>query len=146
MKIQIIKSKKEDYKELSEIYKTEFSKPPYNEPWTKKKAIEKINILSRYCDIWKIIYNKKIAGFIAVNPSWFLPGKYAFGEDIVIKKEFQRKGIGKFALNEIFKKYKQKGFEYFMGVANTKSKAIKLYKKLEILPSKNNLFIERRLR
>ena len=146
MKIQIIKSKKEDYKELSEIYKTEFSKPPYNEPWTKKKAIEKINILSRYCDIWKIIYNKKIAGFIAVNPSWFLPGKYAFGEDIVIKKEFQRKGIGKFALNEIFKKYKQKGFEYFMGVANTKSKAIKLYKKLKILPSKYSLFIERRLK
>src|SRR3989344_3701065 len=146
MKIQIIKSKKEDYKELAEIYKTEFSKPPYNEPWTKKKAIEKINILSRYCDIWKIIYNKKIAGFIAVNPSWFLPGKYAFGEDIVIKKEFQRKGIGKFALNEIFKKYKQKGFEYFMGVANTKSKAIKLYKKLKILPSKYSLFIERRLR
>ena len=59
MKIQIIKSRKEDYKELAEIYKTEFSKPPYNEPWTKKKAIKKINIFSKYCDIWKIIYNKK---------------------------------------------------------------------------------------
>ena len=146
MKIQIIKSKKEDYKELAEIYKTEFSNPPYNEPWTKKKAIEKVNILSKYCDVWKIIYNKKIVGLIAVNPSWFLPGKYAFDEDIVIKKEVQGKAIRTLVFDEIFKKYKQKGFEYFMGVANTKSKAIKLYKKLEILPSKNNLFIERRLR
>jgi len=96
MKIQIIKSKKEDYKKFAEIYKTEFSKPPYNELWTKKKAIQKINILSKYCDIWKIIYNREIAGFVAINPSWFFPGKYAFGEVIAIKKEFQEKGIGKF--------------------------------------------------
>ena len=146
MKIQIIKSKKEDYKKFAEIYKIEFSKPPYNELWTKKKAIQKINILSKYCDIWKIIYNREIAGFVAINPSWFFPGKYAFGEVIAIKKEFQEKGIGKFALNEISKKYKQEGFEYLMGVVNTKSKAIKLYKKLKILPSKYSLFIERRLK
>mgnify|MGYP001566809498 FL=1 len=145
MKIQIKKANKKDYKEIAEIYMEEFSKPPYNESWTKKKAVEKINIFSKYCDVWKIIYNKKIIGFISVNPHWFFPGKYAFGEDIAIKKEFQRKGIGTFVFNEIFKIYKQKGFEYFMGVANTKSKAIKLYKKLKILSSRDNLFIERKL-
>ena len=140
------KSKKEDYKKLAEIYMEEFSKPPYNEPWTKKKAIEKIKRFLKYYDVWKIIYNKKIIGFVSVNPHWFFPGKYAFVEDIAIKKEFQKKGIGTFVINEIFKIYKQKGFEYLMGVANTKSRAIKLYKKLKILPSKDNLFIERKLK
>ena len=140
------KSKKEDYKKLAEIYMEEFSKPPYNEPWTKKKAIEKIKRFLKYYDVWKIIYNKKIIGFVSVNPHWFFPGKYAFVEDIAIKKEFQKKGIGTFVINEIFKIYKQKGFEYLMGVANTKSRAIKLYKKLKILPSKDNLFIEKRLK
>ena len=146
MKPILKKARKEDYQEIAEIYMEEFSKPPYNEPWTKKKAIKKINVFSKYCDVWKIIYDKKIVGFFAINPYWFCPGKYAFGEDIVIKKEFQNKGIGTFVFNKIFKIYKQKGFEYFMGIANTKSKAIKLYKKLKILPSKDNLFIERKLK
>ncbi|MEK6824199.1 MAG: GNAT family N-acetyltransferase [Nanoarchaeota archaeon] len=145
MKPILKKANKKDFSIIAEIYAKEFSKPPYNEPWTKKKAIEKINLFSKYCDLWKIIYNNKIVGFIAVNPHWFFPGKYAFGEDLAIKKEFQGKGIGTFVINEIFKIYKQKGFEYFMEVANTKSRAIKLYKKLNILPSKDNLFIEKRL-
>ncbi|KHO55262.1 MAG: hypothetical protein QT10_C0004G0049 [archaeon GW2011_AR19] len=34
--------------------------------------------------------------------------------------------------------YKQKEVEYFMWIANTNSKAIKLYKKLKILSSKEN--------
>ena len=37
----IKKTNKKDFSIIAEIYAKEFSKPPYNEPWTKKKAIEK---------------------------------------------------------------------------------------------------------
>ena len=37
----IKKANKKDFSIIAEIYAKEFSKPPYNEPWTKKKAIEK---------------------------------------------------------------------------------------------------------
>ena len=79
------KSKKEDYKELAEIYKIEFSKTPYNDPWTKKKAIEKIKFLKNYCDLYSVFYNNKIIGFLALNPTKWMPGKFVELEEICIK-------------------------------------------------------------
>ena len=44
MDTQIEIANKGDYEEMAEIYKSEFSKPPYNEPWTLEKALNKIEI------------------------------------------------------------------------------------------------------
>ena len=74
-----------------------------------------------------------------------MPGEVAFGEEFVIKKDFQNKGIGTQVQKEIFKIYKEMGFKRFIAIANKNSKAIELYKKLEILPSKEDILIERKL-
>ena len=145
MKITLSKSKKEDLKEIAKIYMKEFSKAPYNETWTPQKAIFKISSFQKLSELYTIKANNKVIGFIVINPTFMCPGDVAFGEEFAIKEEFQNKGIGTWTLNEIFRIYKKKGFKTFMGIANKKSKAFKLYKKLGILESKNNTLIEKQL-
>ncbi len=143
--IQLKKAKKKDFSKIAQIYSDSFSEYPYNEPWTLKKAIKKIKIFNKYCDIWKILYKEDLAGFIIVNPNQFLPGTIAFGEEIAIKKELRGNGIGKNALRKIIEIYNKKGFEIFMGIANNNSKAFKLWKKLGIKESKENILMEKQL-
>jgi aminoglycoside 6'-N-acetyltransferase I len=140
------KAKRKDYKEISKIYKEEFSKPPYNEPWTEKKALKKIKLFSKYCDIFKITNEKDIIGFIIVNPHQFFPGKIAFGEEMAIQKDFQGKGIGTKVLKEIFKIYKKRGFEDFKEIALKKAKALELYKKIGFKIDNEELIIYKNLK
>lgn len=146
MKIELKKANKKNFNEIAKIYQTEFSKTPYNEKWTVKKATDKIKFFSKFYDLYSIFVNNKIVGFIVINPKFMCPGEVAFGEEIAIKEEFQRKGIGTFVFNKIFKIYKKKGFKNFMGIVNIKSKAYNLYKRLGIKPSKKDVLIERRLK
>ncbi|NCO18076.1 hypothetical protein COT60_03745 [Candidatus Pacearchaeota archaeon CG09_land_8_20_14_0_10_30_9] len=145
-KINIRKTKKEDLKIISKIYRDEFSKPPYNENWTEKKSINKMRFFLKFYDLYSVIFKKQVIGFACINKNFMCPGEVAFWEEFAIKKEFQNEGIGTFVLNEIFKIYKKKGYKKFMGIVNLNSKASKLYKKLNILPSKKNILIEKNLR
>jgi GNAT superfamily N-acetyltransferase len=145
MELSLDKSTKEELREISEIYMEEFSKPPYNESWTIEKAVEKMNFFSEFYDLFTIKMDGGIVGFICINPKFMCPGEVAFGEEMAIKEEFQRKRIGTWVFGEIFKIYKEKGFKKFMGIADVESKAFELYKKLKILPSKENVLIEKEL-
>ena len=145
-KINIRKTKKKDLKIISKIYRDEFSKPPYNENWTEKKSINKMRFFLKFYDLYSVIFKKQVIGFACINKNFMCPGEVAFWEEFAIKKEFQNEGIGTFVLNEIFKIYKKKGYKKFMGIVNLNSKASKLYKKLNILPSKKNILIEKNLR
>jgi GNAT superfamily N-acetyltransferase len=145
MDLDLRKSTEEDINEISEIYMTEFSKSPYNENWTTEKAIKKMKFFKEFYDLYTVFKGKTIVGFICINPNFMCPGEVAFGEDMAIKEEFQNKGFGTWVLNEIFKIYKKKGFNTFMGIANVNSGAYSLYRKLGIFTSKENVFIEKKL-
>jgi len=135
----------DDFEEIAEIYMEEFSKPPFNEPWTTEKANKKIKIFSEYCDIFKIEKENKIIGFIIINPNHWCPGEYIFGEEMAVRKEFQNQGIGTEVLKQIFERYKEKGYKKFIGIANLESKATDLYRKIGISDSKENKVIEKNL-
>lgn len=145
MSLKLRKAKSKDFKEIAQIYKEEFSKPPYNEKWTLAIALKKVKIFSRYCDIYVLEYKKKIVGFIAVNPYEMLPGSIAFGEELAVKSEYQGRGFGTFILKKIFRIYKKKGFKKFIGIADRKG-PLKLYKRLNLIPSKKQVLLERKLR
>ncbi len=146
MKITLNKSKKNELEEISKIYMTEFSKFPYNENWTAKKSLEKIKFFYKFYDIYTIKANNLLVGFIVINPNFMCPGEVAFGEEMAIMQNFQGKGIGTFVLKKIMEIYKKRGFKRFVGIADTKSKAFNLYKKLGINPSKKDVLIEWRLK
>ena len=145
MKIELKEARKRNFKKIAKIYSEEFSRPPYNEAWTLEKAVYKIKVFSKYCEIWEIIFEKELVGFIVVNPNQFLPGVIAFGEEIAIKKEFQNKGIGTIVLKKIFEIYKKRNFKWFMGIALTKAKALKLYRKIGFNIDKGEVVISKKL-
>jgi len=73
------------------------------------------------------------------------PGSVAFGEELAIKSEFQGRGFGTFVLKEIFKIYKKKGYEKFIGIASKKG-PIKLYKRINLVQCKTAVLVERKLK
>lgn len=134
-----------DLKDIAEIYKTEFSKPPYNEKWTSSIALKRIKEYYMFCDIWKLNYNGKIIGFIIINTKRWFPNNVCFGEEIAVKEDYQEKGLGTFIFKEIFRIYKERGFKKFAGITSKKSKALNLYNRLGIKESKDSVFIERNI-
>ena len=145
MKISLRKAKKEDFKEIAKLYSKEYSKSPFNEPWTLKKALYKLGLFSNYCDIWKIEYNKKMAGFIIINSKCWCPGEIIFGEEMAIKDEYRRKDIAATTLNRIFGIYKKRGFKTYIGIVNKKSKSLGLHQKVGTYKSKDNIIMEKKL-
>jgi len=136
---------KEDFVTLAEIYKEEFSKPPYNEDWTKEKTLFKINKFSEEKELYSIFSEGEIVGFIVIDPNFMCPGEVAFGEEIAITERYQRKGIGTEVFEKIFKIYKERGFKKFVGIKNLSSKANNLYPRLGLVQSKTDVIIEKKL-
>jgi len=87
--IEILSARKEDYPFMAEIYIESFSGQDYNEIWTEKSALEKLNILSGYCDMFIAKFENKIVGFMALNPTKWYPGKTVESEEFAIKKDFR---------------------------------------------------------
>jgi predicted acetyltransferase len=143
--IDIYKAKKRHFKEIAEIYAEGFSEEPYNDPWDSKTALRKIKIFSKYCDIWEIIYENKLIGFVIINPNHWFPGKFCFIENFGIKKEYRGKSIGRVVAKSMMIMYKEKGFQYFMGLANKKARAFKLWDNLGIKEDEDNKVISKRL-
>lgn len=144
--MKLEKANPKDFKKIAQIYKEEFSKKPYYENWTISQSLKKVKQYSKFCDIWKLNYNKELVGFIIVSACTIgLPKEFCFGEELAVKKEYQCKGFGTFILKETFKNYKKKGFKNFIGIANKKG-PIKLYKRLNLSPSKKNVLVEKKLK
>jgi ribosomal protein S18 acetylase RimI-like enzyme len=143
--VDIYKAKKKNFKEIAEIYAEGFSEFPYNDPWDFKTALNKIKIFAKYCDIWEIVYENKLVGFIIINPNHWFPGKFCFVENFGIKKEYRGKSIGRVVIKSMMIIYKERGFEYFMGLANKQSRAFKLWESLGIKEDENGKVISKRL-
>ena len=143
--MKIRKARKRNFKEIAKIYAEGFSEPPYNENWTISKAIKKLKIFSKYCDMWEIIYEGKIVGFFVVNPHQWLIGESVFGEEMSIKKEFRNKGFAKEAFKLIFDYYKKKGYKDYFAVVLENSKSKKLHKSLGFEKCKNEFMWEKEL-
>lgn len=145
MRIKLEKTKSGEIKDIAPFYAKEYRKPPYNENWTIKKAIDRLKFFKKFNDLYSIKLRRELVGFVTVNPNFMCPGEIAYGEELVIKEQFQGKGIGTIVIKKILKIYKKRGFKRFLGISDIKSKAFKLYKKLGILPSRRDILIEKKL-
>ena len=69
----------------------------------------------------------------------------AFLEEITVKSKYQRKGYGTFILKEILKIYKKRRFKTIMGIINKRGLP-NFYKPLNMLLSRKNMLVEKRLK
>ena len=142
--MKIRKATKKDYKRIAEIYELCFTEKEYGETWTQKMALKKLNLLSKYCDIFVTIEDKKIIGFVAVNPTKWYIGRFADIEEIGIHPEYQDNGYGKKLLKFIEDYYKKKNYSYLIFMSNKDTTAYKQYKKMKYAEDKNGaLFVKK---
>lgn len=144
--IEVKKANKKDFRKIAEIYMKEFSKKPYKEPWTMKKSMKKLDIFSRYCDIYKILFDNNIIGFMILNPYAYCPGEVVFGEEFAIKSEFQNKGIGTICQKKIEDIYRKKKYKIFQIAASKNAPAYKLYLKEGFRKSSGGVLLEKKLK
>lgn len=145
MQTKLRRSSKQDIPSIARIYMQEFSKHPYNEPWTLEKALGKMIFFDQNYDLYTIQFGENIAGFVAVNPNFMCPGEVAFGEEFAISQEYQGRNIGVIVLKELFGIYQKRGYKKLIGLASRDSKASRLYKYLGFLPSETEALIEKKL-
>jgi len=126
----IRKAKPSDLKQIAEIFWIESSKPPYNKKRTHEKALNRIKEDFRSNDLYIVIINNSIIGFVMVQRDSGIKNQLWINE-IWILKEYQGQGIGKKLMEEIENIYKKKGIKIFELVAHTgKGGALNFYKKI----------------
>ena len=135
--MKIKKANKRDFNNIATLMINEYSKPPYNEKWTKNGAIKTLEYDSKYYDIHIGIVGKKIVGFIISGVEVYNDKKGIYCYELVVGNKFQGKGYGKELMSFIENRCSQIGGSYVHLSANIKSKAFKFYKKLGYEHSKN---------
>jgi len=136
---------KKDLKEISDIFRIESAKKPYNQKWTKKTSFEKIIKSFNENDIYVAIIKDKLAGFIIFSRH---PNnkKKAYIDELWLKIKYQGMGIGQNLVKFIENKYMKKGVRIMQVVSNKNSSAFKFYKKLDYEISKELAFMEKKLK
>lgn len=142
--MKIRKTKKSDLGGMAKLFVEEYSKPPYNDKWTKKEAINstKLDIING--ESYVAEEGGKIIGFITVTKET-AEKIYLFIEDLVVKSDYQGKGIGKKLIEKLEEKYKRKNVVISLSV-NKQSLAYKLYKKLGYRENKINVIMSKKLK
>ena len=142
--MRIRKAKKEDFKEVAEIMRGESAKEPYNENYSIKRALKEIAELSKE-ELYVAMVGKELAGFIA---SYNIPEikNKAYINELWLKPEHHRKGIGGALVGFVEEVYKKRGISIIRLTAKKKAGAFKFYKKMKFKEDKRMVYMEKKLK
>lgn len=93
-KIIIRKAAKKDLKEVAVIFKTEFGRSPYNEPWKIETLKRKIDNYFKNGEIFVALVEDKIVGMLICKKEIWYDGDWIKLHEVAVIKEFQKHGIG----------------------------------------------------
>ena len=133
----IRKATPKDYKEISLIYKEEYSKSPYHEKWTEESAFQKIQ---EYSKNHILVVEKKVIGFIIFSELLWDDGPRTFIDELVITEKFQKQGIGHKLIAEVETFSKNNNKIGILLLAHEEANAIEFYNKLKFKKDKWALF------
>ena len=128
--MKIRKATKKDVKNIADLFRREFRKPPYKEKWSEKDAVRKIRDYFKRSSIFVLETEKEITGFIVASTFLWESGIRGFIDEIVVSSKFQREGYGKKLINYAEDYFKKKGIKRVSLMSAKNSMAFKVYKKL----------------
>ena len=126
--MKIRKAKKSDLKKISEIFRIEYSKNPYNEKWGSK-ALTKTKEYYKNNFIYVIESEKEIIGFVIFSTYLWYDNKRGLIDEIVVSAGYRGKGYGKKLLKFAENFLKKKGIRTLNLFSLKKSSAFRFYKK-----------------
>ena len=101
-----------DFDEITELYVETYKKEPWYENWEKEFAKEKVKnaIENSHAENYCISKNNIIIGVMLAYRFYYINKIDLYIEDFFVEYSTQKKGIGKYFLENIEKEMKQKNF------------------------------------
>ena len=142
--MRIRKATKKDIGGIANIMMETFSKPPWNEKWNKKNALKVINNYYKIAEIYALLIEKEIIGFIIIREEPSNLGPWINIEELAVKQKFQKKGVSKELIKFTRSLSKKRGAKiiYF----STHKKYIKFYEKFGYKYDKNKVYMSKKLK
>ncbi len=142
--VKIRKAKKEDTKEIAQILINESSKKPHNESYDLKTALKEVKGFFKG-ELYVSIGGKEIRGFLAssITPD---NKQKAYLNELWLKPNYQRKGLGKSLVKFIENYYKKRGVKIVRLVSKRNAEAFKFYKKIDYKQIRDLVFMEKKLK
>ena len=144
--MKIRKANKKNLKEIANLMLKEFSKPPFNE---KENFDSVIKSLKFYFDIGKIYIAKistEIVGVIVFKMETYWEGEVLIIEDLAVKDNFKKQGIGKKLMDFVENYSKKNNIKRILFVTDKRSKSLGFYKKLRYKEEKNRINMTKELK
>lgn len=146
MKVKIKKAEKKYLREIAELMKREFSKPPFKERVTINTIIKSLNYYYKIGEIYIAICEKKIVGVVVFKVEQFWEGPVMIIEDLAVEEDFKKHGIGRELMDFVEKYAKRKNIKAITFLTHKKSKVLNFYKKLGYKVDKNIITLGKKLR
>ena len=144
--MRIRKAVKKDIKEIAKLMIEEFSKPPFKEKTTINSVIKSLNFYFKIGKAFVAVEDKKIVGIVVFKVEQWWEGPVILIEDLAIKEDFKKQGIGKKLTDEVEKYGKKMKASAVSFATNSKSSAVKFYTKQRYKKEKNRIFMRKNLK
>jgi len=128
--MKIRRARQRDLKRISEIFRKEFAKKPYNERWTEKTALKRITNYFKDNYFFVLEEDKIIAGFLIGEIYLWDKGMKGGLSEVIVLSEYQGKGYGKKLISYFENFLKQNKIKKIQLMSVKSSKAFKVYNKL----------------
>ncbi len=142
----IRKATKKDFSKLAKLIDKEYSKPPYNERWKKKNALRTFDYFAKVGEIFILVDDNKIIGFIISRNEHYNKGSSVMIEDLVVDSDFQGKGYGRLLVNYVEERGKKKKIKGIWLMASKNAPAFHFYKKMGYTLNKKTVLFYKELR
>ena len=144
MKIQ--KATKKDLKETGELMIKEFSKSPFNEKAKLKDVLKSLEFYFKIGEIYIVTDKEEIAGVLVFKIEQYWEGQVLIIEDLAVKENFKKKGIGKVLMKFAENYAKERGIKRILFATHQKSPSVDFYEEIGHKISKNRIEMSRRIK
>ena len=142
----IRKATKKDIREIAKLMIGEFSKLPFNEKTTINSVIKSLNFYFKIGKVFVAVEDKKIVGVVVFKVEQWWEGHVILIEDLAVKEDFKKRGIGKKLTDEVEKYGKRIKANAVSFATNSKPRAVKFYIKQGYKKEKNRIFMRKKLK
>lgn len=144
--MEIKKAMKKDLKEIGRLMKEELSKPPFNERDSIKSILKSLDFYYKNAEIYLAKENKFIFGILVFQIERWWEGAVIIVQDLVVKKKFKKRNIGKYLMKFVEKYAINKKAKRIYFETNKKSSAIRFYQKLGYKINKDRMSLSKKLK
>ncbi len=141
----IRKATKKDINQIARLMLEEFKRPPFNERASINAVLKSLNFYFRIGKAFVAVDNKKVVGVLVFKVEQYWEGPVMIIEDLAVKEEFKKLGIGKELMAKVESYAKKNEIRKIHFSTHKKSPAVRFYKKQGYSISRNVVSMGKRI-